>query len=363
LLVILSPAFGSIPSDIKNGTEADKPAQKAQIVAAIQKQVELLKGSDLEQRGKARDGLINELNPVGNQKFNATFLDVYAMEIDKQLTPLATDTDVRIRLNVAIIVKGVAEKSENTRLLNITELLMDDKSDAVLMWAVRAAGCVLPPLLQAGVPEQQKKLLLKIKESAKNPALIGLAYEALTLNYLNWKAVPANLDKVIQLLFPELIGLMEQRGEMLRTGKDMAEPSAERVAMNFLVNKRIWDKCTDAQRLQTVQVILNDLSFAGHRAVLPGADKEQLTLLVRGAGLALGAAGQFAGDATATTYFTPFRNIDPNAAKFLHDIDDVLPHLQQTPALKGLKAPSKIETSPGTQPSSASAPATAPGSK
>jgi hypothetical protein len=364
LLLFSRPAFAIIDSNIKNGTKNDT----GEVAGFIKGQIEALGGDSADKRGKAREALVSEVNPVSaNQKFNPAFLDTYAQEINKQLAPLVTNEDVRIRLNAAIVVARVAEKVENARLIPIIETLLNDKTDAVLIWGVRASGYVLPPLLEAGVPQQQQKLIGEIKGCAKNPTLIALVYEALTLNYPTLKAAPANLPKSVQLVVPAIMELMQARAEALRTGTDPKEPAADVAPILFLVDGRIWKVCAPdkqlaSQQLQIVQVIVNLLTYAGHRVVMPGvADSDQLTILVRKAGRSLGALALVMGDQNLYNWLAPFQNIQPTAANFLATIDQVYPKLQAVTAWKGLKPPGKIETSPGTQPSTA--PATAPTGK
>ena len=180
LLAIPRLAHAAIPSDIKNSPDADK--SRPVIAAEVKAQAAELAGDDLPKRHVAREALMGELNAPGNQPFSGTFLDVYSQEINTQLMPLTDNPDPRVRLAVAIIVERVGDKADTARLYDITDKLLHDKSQAVLIWALKAARVVLPPVLQGGMQANQQKLIAEIELHADDPLLLPLVYEALSLS-------------------------------------------------------------------------------------------------------------------------------------------------------------------------------------
>src|SRR3954468_17892238 len=179
--LISRPVQAAIDGGIK--TSPDITSNKKLIADTVAAEVADLTGADIVKRGKQRDNLAGEVNAPGGTPFSGAFLDEYSQQINKQLLPLATNPDPRVRLNVAIIVARVAERVDNTRLLPITLILLADKSDAVLNWALKSAGYVLPAVVQAGITQGQQQLISSIKALTKNPQLLQQCYEAMSLNY------------------------------------------------------------------------------------------------------------------------------------------------------------------------------------
>ncbi len=158
----------------------------------------------------ARETLIEQAGGAGGQVPSGPYLDLYAQELDTQLTPLLNNPDQTVRLNAAIVVAGVAQKVDNVRLLPITMLLLNDKSDAVQIWALRASRFILPPAITIG---QQAKLLAAVKAHAgpnANPMLLQLVYEA--LSPVIARSDP-NGEKIGSVVMPELHGLLTARIE------------------------------------------------------------------------------------------------------------------------------------------------------
>src|SRR5262245_13296957 len=87
ILLLLTPlknARAAIPTDLKSGPDADKPDKRALITTFVTAQAQAIGGDDDDKRGKAREALIQEVNPIGKTVLNPTFLDVYAQDLDKQ---------------------------------------------------------------------------------------------------------------------------------------------------------------------------------------------------------------------------------------------------------------------------------------
>ncbi len=358
VLAIARPAFGgTISGDIKNSIDADK--HRPEIAAAVTVEIADLTGDDLAKRGKAREALIGEVNAPANLPFSGTFLDTFAQELNKQLLPLTDNTDPRVRLNVAIIVARVAEKVDSTRLFDVTDKLLADKSNAVLMWALKAAHFVLQPLLQAGLPQQQKKLIDDIKSHAAEPLLLPLVYEALSLN--TSKSNVQGWNKMVQVSLKEILDLVKAR-EAIYLKQIPPDPAAEKFAVTFLSASNVWREENPQQQLQTVQVLSDLFSLAGNRALVApaGQDREQLIFISTRAGEGLAAIALISKNDALFQDLSKTAKIDLNNSNAATQIAAVYTKLKAVAAWAALQPPPKIETAPGTAPTTSTVAASAP---
>jgi hypothetical protein len=358
MLLIFSPglvarnALAVVPGDIKTSVDADK--HRPEIAAAIKPLVSDLGGDDPVKRKNAREALILEVNAPGA---SGQFFDTYAQEINAQLKPLATNPDPKIRLNVAIVVARIAEKVDldSTRLFDVTDMLLNDKSVAVVDWALKAARYVLPPILQTGVPQQQRKLLDDIKQHANNPQLLSLVYEALSLNYSGVKANDPGWDKKVKSALPELLEVVRNRID-LYAKQVPAEPAAIGPAIAFLASSQVWKQATPAQQVQIIQALSDLMYLAAHRgAVATGPERDQTAMAATMAGRGLAALALIAGQPGLSKEIEALANNPTNSAT-LPQIDQLSAKLKAIPAWGSVQSPPKLEGGATTS----SAPTTAP---
>jgi hypothetical protein len=357
LLLILSlaltpgEALAAAGIDLKIKTSPDAAKSRDVIAAAVKDRAAELGGADPAKRSSARDAFISDANAPN---ITTEFLDTYAQELNTQLKPLVDpgQQDVKIRLNAAIVVARVAEKANNPRLAEITEILLNDKSDAVVNWGLKAAKFVLPQVLAAGLP-QGKALIKLIRARTNDPVLLPLVYDALSIDFQNNRNAP-QFAKMVAGAVPEVIGVLRERIDLMRK-QAPPDPAVDSAGMNFLVATHVWGRQTPQQQLETVQLLSDYLSVAGHRAAMnAGTDKEQLTKAVQNAATALGAIFVINGQSTVPAAINQLRQLDPSNPNYLQLIEGAYPFLKTIPAWKDLKPAPKTEAANGT-----SAPTTA----
>ncbi|HZK81566.1 MAG TPA: hypothetical protein VFC46_10875, partial [Humisphaera sp.] len=200
------------------------------------------------------------------------FLDVYADVVNEKLIPLVTgDKDARHRLNVAIIVAKVAAKANNAKLLPITEALLHDPSDAVVLWGLQSAKYIVPVLVQTGKIPAAKRLGLEVAVAAKahvTPATVEEAYRALVLdpNFGTDKAadtvIKSLAPKSISDYLPAPIAFYQYRVKLYAAAAAPEQPIADTWGSSFFIKTPIWSAATPQQQSQILQAMLGLLDGA-----------------------------------------------------------------------------------------------------
>ena len=95
----------------------------------------------------ARDALIGAV-VGGEPSASAQFADAYTQALNDALMPLADDPSMPTRLNMAIVVGRIAERTQSLRLKPVVIKLLGDKCDPVVLWAVKATKALLPAQLK-----------------------------------------------------------------------------------------------------------------------------------------------------------------------------------------------------------------------
>ena len=131
-----------LPLSIVNSP--DPTPNRPDIDKAVDKEVAKLSSSKPSDIASGRNLLIAE---AGRGGVSPGFLDQYADSINAKMLSLAKNKDARVRLNAAIIVARVAAKAANGRLGPVTQVLVNDSSDAVVLWGLQSAKYVVPALL------------------------------------------------------------------------------------------------------------------------------------------------------------------------------------------------------------------------
>jgi hypothetical protein len=126
-------------------------------------------------------------------------------------------------------------------------------------------------------------LLAAVSESAMQNAdtvLIVDAYDALTLTSYSSDArqlrdlIPEDRwRKLVPLVFPELLKLWSARLDMYARGAPI-DPSAERIPALFVGNLRTWPALPGPQQVQAMQMMVNQLSLSGDRAIASAVEKD-----------------------------------------------------------------------------------------
>ncbi len=281
-LLFVAPAaraqFASrgVPINVKTAPNVEQ--FKAEIEKFVTDTAQQLASEAADASSKARDALINETrapDAKGNNTATAAYLDYYAACVDNALKNLATNPNARVRLNVAIVVAGVAREAgyiaNSVQLVPLIQQLLQDKSQAVVLWAVKATGpTIVAQLKPVAVGQPPMQLITAVIAAVKaNPkGLIGGAiaydaYDALSVNVAASRvAPPANL---IKPLVGPMQDLMTWRLTLYVKGVP-AEPRAERIGANFLCNPWVWPQETPPQQMTTMQLLSDLLNLAAAQA-------------------------------------------------------------------------------------------------
>lgn len=266
---IALPSRGSaVPAEIRSNPDAD--TQKDKIKSLIEGDVALLVGTDASARSAARDVLITNLDATGGKPVSTQYLDTYSNLLRDLLTPHVSSPDMAVRLNIAIVAARTAEKCDNYRMQPVVEKLLDDKSDAVLIWALRGARFTLPPILRAGGPNAQNNKVLpgvmNIGKTHKSGLIMQEVYEALGLNLLN---ATGGLNQqqwapMLVIVAPKVYELYRMRVDRYPTGVPN-EPTAEQPAIKFLSHRLVLGAISPDMQTKIVQAMCDHTTYLSDR--------------------------------------------------------------------------------------------------
>ncbi|MBC8108612.1 MAG: hypothetical protein H7Z14_18655 [Anaerolineae bacterium] len=211
-----------------------------------------LKSPDPAKQQAGRDALINFVAPAPNPpQPSPTFMSVYSQTLNAQLASIANAPDLRTRLNAAIAVAKVSEKNDNEKLVPTITALLNDKSEAVAIWGMKAAKFVIPRGAEGA------KLITQVVAAAQRfPSSTTIAYQAL----ISGPGPSAPVIDAIHLL-------MKARIDLYNT-EIPPDPLAEFPAMLQLVDTKWWNAQNAAQQQKTIQLLTHLASVAGQRVVL-----------------------------------------------------------------------------------------------
>ena len=280
-----APTTASIDPSIRTSVNAGASAKT--IDDFIKSQIEGLKGDDAELRKVAREALISN-STAPNAAASVQYLDAYGAALDTELLPLASHENVFIRLNVAIVAARVAANANNDRLRNVLLVLMNDKSDAVIIWALRAARYVIPAVLSNPLIAKNDKLLPSVvpvvQAHPSSSAILQEGYAALMLNYLDpnrAKPTPSIWKPMVFAAVTEVCKLLHWRLDMYKTGVP-PEPLAENAAASFLVHPDIAHAQNKEQLQVSSQLVCDLMALAAVRCTAAAdADKDSLLAVVK----------------------------------------------------------------------------------
>jgi hypothetical protein len=341
-----------LSKDIRTATDLTPYA--ASISGYVHDQVALIgKDEDPKQSSTARDSLIDEVRGLVDP--SPQFLDAYEAELRTQLTPLldsATTPNVRVRLNAAIVVANIAAKSEDAQLAQLVVKELNDPSEAVVLWGLKAAHDVLPPALS--VPNLKVQLIAAIKKAAERLAtgpIVAASYNALAISDKPGQS-PADLIEPVQSLLAWRIAQY--------AGAVPPEPPADSRATTFLTQQSVWSIQSQAQQLITAQQLVD---LIGAAAVDLGTaqpeDHDELINLLAKAGGGIFAIGYRAGDQALETAATPLSKVDqrpPPAPPLAAATMAINGLVTKYPALHVPKGFTPAPTAPAATPKAAPAP-------
>jgi hypothetical protein len=257
--LLASISWGDIsplPGTVKSSTSPPMD----QIQTFINGAIDQLKDNNNPQgQSAARDALVNAVSG----QTSGIFQDLYALALNAALkAQIATDPNMRVRLNGAIVAAKVAEKVNNARLADVVVVFLNDNNEAVVLWGIKAARFIIPAVLQgAGGNTAIIKALPAVLKSHPNSAVIQEAYQAFDPPRAS---APAVFTVAVGQVLPMLATRIEQYKSALPE-----DPSAEVVPVVFLSAPRVWQTpgvLTAATKVQIVQELSDLLGLLGQRA-------------------------------------------------------------------------------------------------
>jgi hypothetical protein len=249
----------------------------------------------------AREDLIHNVSePAGAGTLSGSFLSEYAASVDVALNKaLDANPSDAVRLNLAIVAARVAEKAGNARLRPMTERLLADHSEAVVLWGLKAAQGILPNFLSVPALAQNNKLIDAIivatQRFPNDGDIARTAYVALSppQGFLTNE----EFNDVALYTIPALHKLLESRLEAYKSGIP-SDPTAELTAVNYLVDQTHWRLETADQQTKTTQLLLDLVVGVAQRVSTAGDDDRDLLIdiLQKCAGALEVAAGETSPD-------------------------------------------------------------------
>src|SRR5205085_2577218 len=153
-----APAGAPIPGISKGCKQLTNTAPcRPQMQSFISAQVAALAGTGASQSA-ARDALIAEASD-GAQPASPAYLDTYAELLNPAVGKLASNPQMRVRLNAAIVTARVAERADNSRLADAAVAFINDKSEPVALWGLKAARALIPAVLRDPLLAPNNKLV------------------------------------------------------------------------------------------------------------------------------------------------------------------------------------------------------------
>jgi hypothetical protein len=288
-------------------TATDETANRPLIAQYVQSELAIIaQDADPKKTSTARDSLIDEIRGLVDP--SPAFLDAYEAELLTQMPPLLANPSVRVRLNAAIVVAEVAAKSQDAQLSNLIITELNDASEAVVLWGLKAAHEVIPPAL--GVPNLKVQLITAVIKAAQRLAsgpVISAAYRALAVGDQP-PAQPAELITPVQ-------NLLAWRIQQYATATP-PEPPADARGTKFLTERNVWLTQTPRQQRTTVQLIVNLIGAAAadFSSAQPGDDRDELIDLLSEAGKAIYVIGLTTSDSALELASTPLSQITNRTA-------------------------------------------------
>ena len=253
----------AIPSAVRSATTISDTERNA-ISGFIQAQTDKLSGKVPAAQNDARDAPVGAV--VGGElPASAQFADAYAQALNDALMPLADDPSMPTRLNTAIVVGRIAERTQSLRLKPVVIKLLGDKCDPVVLWAVKATKALLPMQLKLRAASDDPMLVALVPAVQDNLAgpVTQMAYEALRLNLQQDRG---NVSQpMLQIVVPRTHELLKARLALYKDGFPDT-PVVDTLATSFLIDAQVWRAESEQERTTTAQLITDMLTFASRRA-------------------------------------------------------------------------------------------------
>ncbi len=292
-LGIASAAFGqarttALPSAIKT-SESLSDEQRNRVEKWIAGQLDDLQGNDPDAVKAAREALSTEVQAPPANNATVGYMDVYAELLNKHIAALAKHPSMLVRLNAAIVTARVAKQAQNWRLGDAALAFMNDDTEPVAIWGLRAGQFTLPSLVRP--PPLHKDILTPailpvVKKFPRSGPIIEDAYDALS----RWWEEPNTVREMRLTEHKPLMDVLNYRlGEYKR--RVPPDPPADGLATARLVGK-IWSELNKAQQSEVTQAAMNLVSMICQQVAGNIANRPLLDDVFRTAGGAIWVIGQ-----------------------------------------------------------------------
>ena len=345
--VSAAPSFARpIDKSIKTSVDAAKSATL--INAEVKDLADKLASDDPAVRTAARMALVDLATVPGPEQASVQYLNTLATSVNTQLLPLATNKNVLVRLNAAIAIARIANKTDSDLLSPVVLVLLADKNEAIQIWALRAARDVAPAVLRNPLLAPKDKLMptiVAVAQANPTPAVMDEAYKALMLNHTAKRPPPAIWKPMVATAVTQMGNLLKSRLDAYRNGVP-TEPVLDAQAANFLVHPAVFKEISPAQASQSSQLICDLMALAALRSTTAqGADREALIKVVKDGASCVQAIAEIQGKgADVRAVIDPIRQANqqtPNLPALVAKV---------APVLQGVGVPVTPTTLPTTAP-------------
>ncbi len=198
---------------------------------------------------------------------------------------------VRTRVNVAIVAAKLTETSHNWDLLPMTLTLLSDPSDAIILWAERAAGHQLTSMLNnPNTLAQDRQTLLKAMEDAaikhcSTPMLGGFIVQQVYTDINPFLGSVNPQGAALNDLVNTNLALQKGRISLYSSGVMPESPYLDTFASQFLLDPGTWGSMNPQQQLEAVQLAGDLICKASllDMSGTPGVGTEQQSDLMKAA--------------------------------------------------------------------------------
>lgn len=304
-LVATTTLAADLPADVR--TAGDASPFRGPIDKFNAEQVERLRQHNEDSRS-ARDELSRQAESTPGLQVSASFQLVYTESVIAAVSPLLNNKQsVEDRLNAAIIIARNASATKSLNMQPAVVTLLADESPAVALWGVKAAGSLLPTVLQGGLAAAREQLTSGIVNAVKNHPTSGPivqdAYRALDLSGVTPALPAAGLNKATDAMNAILAERVNQYVVAVPT-----DVQVDRDPANYLWRSPVLAAAQAKQREESVQNLVNLLAVAGARAqqAKVAAERDNLQRVAEAAAGALQNIMTNMNNPAAAAAFRPF---------------------------------------------------------
>jgi hypothetical protein len=283
-----------IPSSTKT-SNTPSPAPISQFLAA---QVGSLDSPNPVAQKQARDAMIYECSGHTGLPATPEYESLYATQVDRGLYSHAESASLRVRLNVAVIVAGVAAQTSHdlgsaSGLERIVQKLLGDKQPAVVLWAAKAARYVLASDVEGGANPSNlaNAVVAAVKDHADSGPIVEEAYASLTLEGLDKVKGGAPFQQNAGGLISATVDLIAWRSEQYKNGGSVPSPQADRPAMVFVSVTAFAVVNANPANLARALKVMGEFTCATARSMANGNASPELLEMIKANGNAFVAFG------------------------------------------------------------------------